>query len=108
MWGGISTAACSLSHRLIVAVDRHTSKKLAIIQTNLHPLAIVTISVTFYSGHLFVDSASSEEAATAIPPNYSCCSFIGNILSFQLDPKPLQSNVSWNMTMIPDSKGGAK
>jgi outer membrane protein assembly factor BamB len=56
----------TLTHALVVAVNRVTGKLLSTIQINPHPLAIVTMSPTFFDGKLFVGAASVEENLTLL------------------------------------------
>ncbi|KAE9371610.1 Quino protein alcohol dehydrogenase-like protein [Stipitochalara longipes BDJ] len=43
---------------------------------NPHPMAVVTMSPTFFDGKLFVGASSVEENLT-LNPSYPCCSFVG-------------------------------
>jgi outer membrane protein assembly factor BamB len=88
----------TLAHALMVAVNRHTGAILAVIQTSPHPMALVTMSPTFYDGRLFVGVSSNEEEAAELS-NYVCCSFVGTMLALQF--RNGHFNVLWNTTMIP-------
>ncbi|KAF8858643.1 Quino protein alcohol dehydrogenase-like protein [Acephala macrosclerotiorum] len=57
----------TLTHTLIVAVNRFTGEILGTIQLNSHPFAVVTMSPTFYDGKLFVGTASDEGKPTLLP-----------------------------------------
>ncbi|KAN0099257.1 Quino protein alcohol dehydrogenase-like protein [Hyaloscypha variabilis] len=74
----------TLTHALVVAVNRLTGDLLATIQINPHPLAIVTMFPTFFDGKLFVGAASVEENLSLLP-TYVCCSFVGNMLALTFD-----------------------
>lgn len=75
----------TLLHALLVAVDRNTGVTLAVTPINLHPLAVATMSPTFYRGIVFVGTASSEEVAAAFVPGYQCCSFVDNVAAYRFN-----------------------
>jgi outer membrane protein assembly factor BamB len=91
----------TITHALIVAVNRFTGTTLGIIQINPHPLASVTMSPTLYNGILLVGASSTEEAADALP-GYTCCSFVGNFLAMTFDSSNGKFEVLWNVSMIPE------
>lgn len=91
----------TLTHALIVAVNRLTGELLGTVQINPHPLAIVTMSPTFFDGKLFVGAASVEENLTLLP-TYVCCSFVGNMLALTFDGTKF--HVLWNVSMIPEAQ----
>ncbi|KAH8682766.1 quinon protein alcohol dehydrogenase-like superfamily [Tricladium varicosporioides] len=86
------------THALIVAVNRLTGQTLGSIQINSHPLAVITMSPTFFDGKLFVGAASVEENVSLLP-TYPCCSFVGNMVAVTFDHEKF--NVLWNVSMIP-------
>lgn len=47
-------------HALVLALDLGSGEILASKQINPHPLAIITMSPTYYNGKLFVGAASEE------------------------------------------------
>jgi len=57
----------TLRYALLLALDINTGSVLAHTVVNTHPLAIVTMSPTFYRGIVFVGAASGEEQATVDP-----------------------------------------
>jgi outer membrane protein assembly factor BamB len=85
------------THALLIALDLATGNLLATIQVNLHPLAIVTMSPTFYNGMIFVGTSSDEESAT-LDPTYPCCNFIGNFAAYTFDPvgKAFKQGQGWS------------
>lgn len=88
---------------LLVALDRNTGKHIAHTQINPHPLAIDTMSPTYYNGYIFVGTSSREEPAARKIPGYKCCSFVGNFAAFRLDKSAQNFNVHWNITTLPTS-----
>ena len=90
----------TLTHALVVAVDRSTGNTLGVVQINPHPLAVVTMSPTFFGGKLFVGAASVEENLS-LDPTYHCCSFIGNMVALSFDKARKTFSVLWNVPMIP-------
>lgn len=88
------------THALVIAVNRHNGNFLGWQQINYHPVAVVTQSPTFYDGKLFVGASSYEESAAFIP-NYTCCSFIGNMAALTFDRSAGKFHVVWNETMLP-------
>jgi outer membrane protein assembly factor BamB len=88
------------TYSLVVAVDRHNGEFLGIRQIHPHPLATITQSPTFYDGKLFIGSSSQEEAAAVIP-DYTCCSYIGNMAALTFDPDAGEFHVAWNQSMLP-------
>lgn len=92
----------TLTHALIVAVDRFSGGVLGMVQINSHPFAVVTMSPTFFDGKLFVGAASVEENLT-LDPAYKCCTFVGNVVALQFHLSKRTFTVAWNVTMIPDA-----
>jgi hypothetical protein len=91
----------TLTHALVVAVNRLTGELLSTIQINSHPMAVVTMSPTFFDGKLFIGASSVEENLT-LQPTYPCCSFIGNMVALAFDGKNFR--VLWNVSMIPEAQ----
>ncbi|RFU33222.1 hypothetical protein B7463_g3145, partial [Scytalidium lignicola] len=91
----------TITHALIVAINRHTGQVLGQVQVNPHPLAILTTSPTFYDNKLFVGAASLEETGADHIPDYPCCSFVGNMVALSFDKFHNCFNVEWNVTMLP-------
>ena len=50
-------------YALLLALDLNTGTLLGHVQVNPHPLAVVTMSPTLYSGKIFVGTSSQEETA---------------------------------------------
>jgi len=90
----------TLTHALILALNRTTGALLGLKQINSHPLAALTMSPTFYDGKLYIGAASVEENVSLVP-TYPCCSFVGNMVALTFNPKTGQFRVVWNVTMIP-------
>ena len=93
----------TLANALLLAIDQHSGRLLDQIQLNNHPVAIITMSPTFYDGKIFVGTASQEEYTAGVIAGYECCSFIGNMngltfhhnkfkLLWSLDMAPARSN----------------
>lgn len=78
---------------LLVALDRDTGKHIAYTQINPHPLAIDTMSPTYYNGYIFVGTSSREEPAVREILGYKCYSFIGNFAAFRLNKCAQKFNV---------------
>jgi hypothetical protein len=95
----------TLVHALLVAVDLSTGAKLAVIQINPHPVAILTQSPTVYNHRIFIGASSSEESAIDIIPNYPCCSFLGNMAAIDFHRNKSQFSVAWNVSMLPANMG---
>ena len=91
------------THALVVAVDRSNGATIGTFQINPHPMAIVTMSPTFFDGKLFVGAASVEENLS-LDPAYPCCSFIGNMVALSLDRPTRTFRLLWNVTMIPEAE----
>lgn len=89
-------------HALLIAVERSTGRPIADVQINPHPLAVITMSPTFYDGKVFVGAASREEGAARKVPNYKCCSFIGNFAAVEFNRNASRFNVIWNATTLPE------
>ena len=89
-------------HALLLALDMRSGAIVGHIQVNPHPLAIVTMSPTFYNGQVFLGTSSSEESA-AVDPTYPCCSFVGNFAAFSFDGHRFTTH--WNRTMLPEPYG---
>jgi hypothetical protein len=57
----------TLRHCLLLALDLESGSILAQVQINSHPLAMITMSPTFYAGKIFVGASSQEEDAASLP-----------------------------------------
>lgn len=88
-------------HALIVALNKTTGDLIARHPVNPHPFAVVTMSPTVYDGKVYVGAASREEAAVRAVPNYQCCSFIGNMVSLELNASAGAFHVRWNVSTLP-------
>jgi outer membrane protein assembly factor BamB len=97
----------TLTHALTVAVNRFTGRVLGMVQINSHPLAVVTMSPTFYDGKLFIGTSSAEGEAASSQPGYVCCSFVGNVLALKFDHNSRKFKVLWNIPMIPEAQAAA-
>lgn len=91
-------------HALLLALDLHSGAVIAHIQVNPHPLAVVTMSPTFFDGQLFVGASSDEESA-AVDPTYPCCSFVGNFAAFSFNRATGTFSTLWNRTVLPEPYG---
>ena len=89
----------TLLHALVVAVNKRTGAVLGVVQINDHPLAIVTMSPTFYNGKLFVGTSSVEENVTLLP-GYKCCSFVGNIVALSFRRSTRRFRTLWSVSSI--------
>jgi outer membrane protein assembly factor BamB len=85
---------------LLLAMERKTGKFLKSVQINTHPWAIVTASPTFYRGDIFVGAAGLEVAAAGLVPNYTCCSFVGNLVSVRFDKSTHKFSTNCNISII--------
>ncbi|KAH8879738.1 Quino protein alcohol dehydrogenase-like protein, partial [Thozetella sp. PMI_491] len=94
----------TMTHALVVAVDRCNGAVLATHQVNPHPIASVTQSLTVYNGHILVGCSSREESAITVT-GYQCCSFIGNFQSLRFDPITNAFSVNWNLPTLPSTGG---
>jgi outer membrane protein assembly factor BamB len=93
----------TLTHALIVAVNKNTGSTLGITQINSHPLAIVTMSPTFFDGKLFVGASSVEENVTTLP-GYQCCSFVGNMVALVFNAATGAFSMLWNVPSISEAR----
>lgn len=93
----------TLTHALIVAVNKNTGSTLGVAQVNSHPLAIVTMSPTFFDGKLFVGASSVEENVTTLP-GYQCCSFVGNMVALVFNVATGAFTTLWNVLSIPPAR----
>ena len=87
------------ANALLLAVDKNDGRLIDKVQISKHPIAIITQSPTFWQGTLFVGSSSDEEYATAVVPDYVCCSFIANMNAFTLQNDSFK--LLWSQDMIP-------
>jgi outer membrane protein assembly factor BamB len=96
----------SLLQALIIALDLETGRELGSIQLNTHPLAVVTMSPTFFDGILFIGVSSLEWAGDVILPDYKCCSFVGNVAALTFDREQGEFTIQWDIPTVPTSQGG--
>jgi outer membrane protein assembly factor BamB len=96
----------SLVHALVIAIDRDSGKFLGNIQLNSHPLAVVTMSPTWFDGRLFIGVSSVEWLGDAVIPGYKCCSFVGNLVSLTFDRTTSEFLVHWNISTVPVNEAG--
>ena len=68
------------AHGVVYAVAAATGKLLWKVNADSHPAARITGSPTFYRGRLYVPVSSLEEAS-AIAPDYQCCTFRGSVMA---------------------------
>jgi len=94
------------AHALVLALDRFSGTLLAITQIHQHPLAIVTQSPTIYKGRLFVGTASVEETAQAVVPDYNL-TFVGTMVALSVKPINRTLRILWNVPMLPLNQGWA-
>ncbi|KAH8888072.1 Quino protein alcohol dehydrogenase-like protein [Thozetella sp. PMI_491] len=93
----------TLTHALIVAVDKNTGSTVGIVQIDTNPIAIVTMSPTIFDGKLFVGTSSVEENLTLLP-GYQCCSFVGNMVALSFDVATGTFQVLWRVPSISDAR----
>jgi outer membrane protein assembly factor BamB len=93
----------TLTHALIVAVDKNNGNTLGIVQISSIPVAVITMSPTFFDGKLFVGT-SSVETSVARVPGYQCCSFVGNMVALNFDLSTGTFKVLWRVASIPDAR----
>ncbi|CZR58323.1 uncharacterized protein PAC_08215 [Phialocephala subalpina] len=89
----------TLAQALLLAINQTTGKLIDALQLETHPLAILTMSPTFYQGHLFMGVSSLEEGGPEIIPDYKCCSFIGSMHAVSFEHGQLR--LLWSQPMIP-------
>ncbi|KAF8867399.1 Quino protein alcohol dehydrogenase-like protein [Acephala macrosclerotiorum] len=89
----------TLAQALLLAIDKNTGKLIDALQLETHPLAILTMSPTFYQGHLFMGVSSLEEGAPDLIPDYKCCSFTGSMHAVSFEHGRLR--LLWSQPMIP-------
>lgn len=65
----------------VYAVDAETGVQLWTRRADRHPQARITGAPTFFDGRLYVPVTSMEEPAAA-SPTYECCTFRGNVVSY--------------------------
>jgi outer membrane protein assembly factor BamB len=93
------------THALLVAADRHSGKVLGKTQLNPHPYAVVTMSPTVWKGTVFVGTSSYEEPAPLRFPNYTCCSYIGNVAALTFDRRTGTFTTKWDIPTLPPDEG---
>jgi outer membrane protein assembly factor BamB len=93
------------THALLVAADLHTGRILGKTPLHSHPLAVVTISPTAYKGVIFAGTSSYEEPAPLIFPNYTCCSYIGNMVALTFSRDTGHFTTKWDIPTLPSGKG---
>ena len=64
----------------VYAIDSATGKQLWTVRADDHPMALVTGTVQFHKGILYVPVASFEEGVGG-SPKYQCCTFRGSVLA---------------------------
>lgn len=93
----------TLTHALIVAVSKDTGSTLGVIQIHSHPLAVVTMSPTFFDGKIFVGASSVEENVPLLP-GYECCSFVGSMVALTFDEAAKEFTIVWRVSTIPEGR----
>ncbi|KAG6355578.1 hypothetical protein INS49_003540 [Diaporthe citri] len=93
----------TLTHALIVAVDKRNGTTLGVVQIDATPVAVITMSPTFFDGKLFVGTASVETSVTR-RPGYQCCSFVGNMVALTFDSATGDFSVAWRVATITDAR----
>ena len=96
----------TLTHALLVALNRTTGTVLAHLQINTHPFAVLTTSPTVYNGTIFIGGSSQEENAATGVPNYQCCSFVGNMVAATFSQSSNSFTTLWNVSMLPLETSG--
>jgi outer membrane protein assembly factor BamB len=93
----------TLTHALVIAVNRNNGATLGIVQISSNPVAVITMSPTLFDGKLFVGTSSVETSVTKIP-GYQCCSFVGNMFALTFDEETKSFEVLWKVASIPDAR----
>ena len=91
----------------VYAIDAATGKPLWQLAADTHPAAIITATPAYYDGRLYVGVASYEEAS-AVNPQYVCCTFRGSIMA--IDAKRVRwygSPIQSPMRRGPESRPAA-
>ena len=91
---------------LAIALDVHTGAFLGAKQISGFFAGSITMSPTLYDGKLFIGASSSEETAEQYLPDYTCCSFIGNMVALTFSRNTSTFSVIWNVTTIPELISG--
>jgi polyvinyl alcohol dehydrogenase (cytochrome) len=86
----------------VMAIDRKTGNLLWKTLVDEHPFAIVTQSAVVKGNDVYVGVSSFEEAASALIPGYTCCSFQGSVLKLDATTGAIQ----WKTNMVPDGYSG--
>jgi polyvinyl alcohol dehydrogenase (cytochrome) len=86
----------------VMAVDAKTGELLWKTLVDSHPFAIVTQSAVVKGNGVYVGVSSFEEAASALIPGYTCCSFQGSVLKLDATTGAIQ----WKTNMVPDGYSG--
>lgn len=97
----------TLLNCLVVALDKRDGSTLAVKQINSHPVALASMSPTFYGDKLFIGSSSFEETTADVTPNYKCCSYNGNMVALSYNAKSKSLDTVWNVSMIPPAQAKA-
>ncbi|CZR56630.1 uncharacterized protein PAC_06519 [Phialocephala subalpina] len=87
------------AHALLLAINKTTGKLIDALQLETHPLALLTMSPTFYQGYLFMGVSSLEEGAPGTIVDYKCCSFTGSMHALTFEHGRLR--LIWSQAMIP-------
>ncbi|TYI86327.1 hypothetical protein E1A91_D04G057600v1 [Gossypium mustelinum] len=82
---------------IVIAVERLTGELVWSTQLDNHPAGIITMSGTYYKGHFYVGTSSSEEGASI----EQCCIFRGSFA--KLDVR--SGKILWQTFTLPDNFG---
>lgn len=86
---------------LALALDKYTGKVIDSLQLNPHPYAEIMLSPTEYDGYQFWGVSSREESAARKISNYTCCSFVGNMVATRFDHSAGKFQLAWNQSTLP-------
>ena len=87
----------------VYAIDATTGNPLWQLAADSHPAAIITSTPAYYAGRLYVGVASFEEAS-AVDPQYVCCTFRGSVIA--IDAKT--GKVVWKAYTMSDASRPGK
>ncbi|KAF1979078.1 Quino protein alcohol dehydrogenase-like protein [Bimuria novae-zelandiae CBS 107.79] len=93
----------TLTHALVVAVDKRNGRTLGIVRLSSIPVAVITMSPTIYHGSLFVGTSSVETSTTKLA-GYQCCSFVGEMFALRFNEATKTFEIQWSVKSIPDTR----
>jgi len=86
----------------VYALDCVTGKQLWKVPADEHPASTVTATPVFHQGHLYVGSASREEALS-VSPSYPCCTFRGSEMAIDAATGKVlwKRYIAWRRDQLP-------